>query len=620
MCGIVGALGAPDGGTVDWVERALVCLDHRGPDDRGLWRDPAGQAVLGHTRLAIFDLSEGGHQPMASADGKVHVVFNGEIYNHRSLRKELEADGMAFRSTSDTEVLLQAYRAWGERCLTRLNGMFAFVILDQAAGLALMARDRAGEKPLYYSLRSGTLTFASEVKALLCDPAQPRRLDMTGVNGFLAFGRSPPDQSLVQDIRKLEAGSALTFRLKDGHLRKWKYWELPPARPDAGPERDGALLDELEALLEDSVRLQMAADVPVGVLLSGGVDSSLVTALSVRHCADVRTFTLTLPDAPAINEGSHARLIADAFGTRHHEVELRWPEVGLLEQLGIQYDDPIADSSMIPTHLVSKAVREHCTVAVGGDAGDEQFGGYRVYNAALRRKESAGWVPRRLERVVGALALRTLPLGVRGRGVARNLAAGFGVGHWPQGYLFGPGERAALLPATHPPTVAPEVRWRHLVTEQNSLDAALRGDFLEYLSDDLLVKVDRASMLVSLEVRAPLLDHRIIEFAFSRVPERLKADGQSLKILLHRLAQRLLPSQFVQNRKQGFSVPIADWILRPDWWAFFRAVLLDDPSSPFDRRMVERLMGAAAKRRSVAPHLFGLTMFELWRRHYRLTL
>jgi asparagine synthase (glutamine-hydrolysing) len=623
MCGIVGVASPTPVEDREWLAAGRDTMSHRGPDDAGEWWSDDRRVGFGHRRLSILDLSPGGHQPMQDAGGTLTIVFNGEIYNHGELRAELQAAGHAFHTQSDTEVVLAAYRAWGADCLARLNGMFAIALHDRARGTVLLARDRAGEKPLFYTMVDGALRFASELKALLADGALPRRVDRVALDCYLAGGFVPGDRCILDGVHKLPPAHAMLFDVRAGSARVWRYWTLPhPEVRGAGDAADPvALLDELESLLADAVRRQLVADVPVGVLLSGGMDSSLVTAMAVRAASRVKTFTVRFPGHARHDETAHARLVADHFGTDHLELDAGETTVELLPQLARQFDEPIVDSSMIPTFLVSRLTRAHCTVALGGDGGDELFGGYEHYSRLLWLHRRARRVPRPVRAAVGALSGRALPVGVRGRNWLQALAADFDRGVPTIASYFDLATRRRLL-RRHArwPLHAESVREARAATVGDLLDRATRVDFENYLAEDILVKVDRASMLASLEVRAPMLDHRIIEFAFGKVPSHLKATATGRKLLLRRLAQRVLPPAFDQQRKQGFSIPLASWLESGPWQRFFADVLLDEGQTTFDRDTVQGLLAGQARGRNNGERLFALVMFELWRREYGVTV
>ena len=560
---------------------------------------------------------------MQDADGGLCIVFNGEIYNFADLRQELMAKGHAFRSHSDTEVILAAYREWGTDCLSRLNGMFAFALYDSRRRQLFIARDRAGEKPLFYAPTHGALRFASELKGLMADPALPRRIDPEALDCYLAMGFVPGERSMLHGVKKLPPAHALVFDLNNGQSRLWRYWELPQLSDSAakGAADEAGLLDELEALLEDAVRRQLVADVPVGVLLSGGVDSSLVTAMAVRTAPKVKTFTIRFPGFGQYDETEHARLIARHFGTEHVELVATESTVDLLPLLARQFDEPVVDSSMIPTYLVSHLVREHCTVALGGDGGDELFAGYAHYNRLLWLQKHLGGMPQNLRLAVANTAEVLLPVGFKGRNWLQGLGVDLRTGLPLIFSLFDRDARRRLM-ARHSAweLAAERIREERIPESADLLQRATRMDFGNYLAEQILVKVDRASMLNSLEVRAPLLDFRLIEFAFGKVPSRLKATAGSRKILLKKLAARVLPREFDQQRKQGFSIPLASWLQSGPWKAFFRETLLGSDNTLFDRKEVSRLLAGQATGRVNSERLFALVLFELWRREYQISM
>jgi len=621
VCGIFGIV-EKEGARVDAdvLARASATLRHRGPDDEGVWLSADGRVGLAHRRLAIIDLSPGGHQPKSDAAGRLHVTFNGEIYNYRSLREELRGHGHAFHTASDTEVLLAAYRQWGTACLSRVRGMFAFALFDEEARRLFLARDRAGEKPLFFRHDDGRLVFASELKALLTTPDFPRRLDRLALDHYLTYGYVPGELCMLEGVRKLPPAHALVYDLQGDRLERFRYWSLPPSAVQS-MDRADALVDELEGLLSQSVREQLVADVPVGILLSGGLDSSLVTAMAARVSpSPPRTFTITFPGHGGFDEGPHARLVARHFGTEHTELEAEPATCSLLPELARQFDEPIADSSMVPTYLVSRLIREHARVALGGDGGDELFGGYPHYNWLTRQERARSLLPRTLREAAGALAART-PVGLSGRHHLIGFSDGIERSVAHVNMYFDASSRARLLAPvarSRSSTSSPEQHKAALCQGSSPLQMATSADFQSYLPDDLLVKVDRASMLTSLEVRAPWLDHRLVEFAFGIVPDRLRATGRARKVLTRRLAQRLLPPGLDLERKQGFSLPLASWF-RGEWGAFVESVLAEADPGLFDRRFLGGLIEGQRRGRGNAQRLFALTMFELWRREYRVS-
>ncbi|MET3908974.1 asparagine synthase (glutamine-hydrolyzing) [Bradyrhizobium sp. S3.3.6] len=615
MCGIVGIASQRPVTDRKWLDVGCAAMMHRGPDDGGSWWSAKGNVGLAQRRLAIIDLSPGGHQPMHSDANHLSIVFNGEIYNYLDLRDLLKAKGHVFVTQSDTEVVLAAYAEWGTDCLAHLNGMFAIALYDHDKKLLFLARDRAGEKPLFYSVAGSELRFASELKALMADRAFRRAIDPTALDCYLMMGYVPGQDCILQGVRKLPPAHALTFSVANGETKVWRYWSMPPATMVDNHD-DDALVDELEALLADSVRRQLVADVPVGVLLSGGVDSSLVTAMAARASSRVKTFTVGLQGHDKYDESRFARLVANHFGTEHIELEAGDTSPDILNLLARQYDEPIFDSSMVPTFLVSRLVRQHCTVALGGDGADEMFGGYEQHRRLLVLESRFGQVPLPVRKLGAAIGDMALPTGFRGRNWIRALGVDFETELPFVASHFVAGERRALM-GSNWSTPGDEMVKTRVPPAQDMLQRASRMDFENYLPGDILVKVDRASMLASLEMRAPFLDFRIAEFAFANVPTRLKANFSERKILLKLLCKKVLPAEFNADRKQGFSVPLPAWLKAGPWRDLFLDVLLDK-GCIFDRRTVNDLIEGHGGRRNNAERLFGLTIFELWRRAYEI--
>jgi asparagine synthase (glutamine-hydrolysing) len=622
MCGIAGVASIERRVSTDLVIRMRDTLRHRGPDDEGAWTSPEHQVAFGHRRLAIIDLSPAGRQPMTEASRSLQITFNGEIYNYLELRRELEDLGHHFQTASDTEVILESYLEWGIDCLKRLNGMFAFGLFDSRNRRILLARDRAGEKPLFYRSDGRSLAFASELKALFADPSCPREIDLQALEHYLAFGYVPGDKCMVRGIHKLPQGHALTFDLSTGAISVAAYWSLPDA--SITPPTGDDLLDHLDSLLADSVRLRMIADVPIGVLLSGGIDSSLVTAMAARASSrPVKTYTISFPGYGTFDESPHAKLVADHFGTDHVVLAAEPASVDLLPELARQYDEPIADSSMVPTYLVSRLIRREATVALGGDGGDELFGGYPHYSWIQQQGRIGGWIPGPIRWAGRTAATRLLPVGVKGRNYLLGLTAEPPWNIVQFNVIFDADARFRLLRRVRSsdlPDTAPEGYKAALCRpEATPLRQSTSLDFQTYLVDDILVKVDRASMLCALEVRAPFLDPRIVEFAYARVPDSLRASGTERKILLRKLAKRLLPTSLDLNRKQGFSLPLAEWF-KGDWGRFIEDVLTDAQSTLFDRRVIRQLIAGQRAGFSNTHRLFALLMVELWRREYNVSI
>jgi len=622
MCGIVGLVGSRQPDARELLVRMREQLVHRGPDDAGAWWSADGLVGLGHRRLAILDLSPAGHQPMQDHSGRLVIVFNGEIYNHPELRTELEQAGHRFHSRTDTEVILESYRRWGMECLSHFNGMFAFALFDAERRKLFLARDRAGEKPLFYWRQGSTLAFASELKALLADRMLPRRLDMAAVDAYFAYGYVRGAQCILQGFNKLPPGHSASLDLDTQTWRVQRYWALPEpvAVEKADPEE---LTARLETLLRDAVGRQLVADVPVGILLSGGLDSSLVTALAASQSSQpVRTFTVSFPGHAQVDESARARVVASHCGAQHTELPAQPASWELLPRLAAQYDEPLGDSSLLPTFLVSELIRRHATVALGGDGGDELFAGYPQYAWLQRQDVLRHCIPSLFRPAIGAVASR-LPVGFRGRNFLLGLGGSVQHGISCVNLFFERRRREQLLrPLGSGPGVAAgaEQEREALAAVPEALpERAMRADFQAYLPDDILVKVDRASMLTSLEVRAPWLDYHIIEFAFSRVPNTLRATCKETKLLPRLLGQKLLPKETCTARKRGFSLPLGDWLAGP-WKGFVEGVLAGADPRIFSPAAVRGVINGQRRGMRNAERVFALLMFELWRKQYDVGL
>ncbi len=643
MCGICGFLGEPasrPAAALDAVVRRMAdSLAHRGPDGEGVWVDEAAGVALGHRRLAIVDLSPLGRQPMVSADGRWVIVYNGEIYNFRELRAELEGAGHAFRGQSDSEVLLEACAAWGvERAVRRLVGIFAFALWDRRDRALHLVRDPLGVKPLYWGRMGGALLFGSQPKALRAHPAFTAAVDRDALAAYLRFSYVPAPHSIYQGVSKLEPGTILTLR-PGREPERTVYWDMA-GTVRAGiaarrPLSDGEAADALEALLGDAVGRQMVADVPLGAFLSGGIDSSTVVALmQARSSRPVKTFTIGF-DEGGYDESADARAVAAHLGTDHSELRLRPGEaLDTIARLPDWYDEPFADSSQIPTVLVSAMTRRSVTVALSGDGGDELFAGYNRYlwGAALWRR------------------LGPLPAGLR-RGAA-GLIRAVRPQRWDALFALLPDSRRPRQPGDKLHKLAgvlgaadPDALYRRLVSQWEEPDAVVRGgreprgalwdgraaataaDFVErmqyldsvtYLPDDILAKVDRASMGVSLEARVPLLDHRVVEFAWRLPPSQKIRDGTG-KWLLRQVLHRHVPPALTDRPKSGFAVPIDRWLRGPlrDWAedlldeGRLRAEGFLDPV-PIRARWDEHRAGIRNHQHS----LWSVLMFQAWLRRW----
>jgi len=552
MCGIVGVL---DRGRKPVSKSLLVRMNeqlvHRGPDDDGYWLD--GHVGLAMRRLSIIDLA-GGKQPLCSEDGQVVTVYNGEIYNFPELRKGLISRGHVLRTECDTEVIPHLYEEKGDAFVHYLNGMFAIALWDRARQRLLLIRDRLGIKPLYYTQANGQILFGSELKSLVAADID-RTVSKEALYHYLTYGYVPAPLTIYENVFKLLPGHLAIGT--DGGLEIKRYWDVKPKEGEVRGEEEW--LEQLEELLLDAVRLRLISDVPLGALLSGGVDSSLIVAMMARCSRNrVKTFTIGFDEA-SYDEAKYARTVAERFGTDHHELVVRPQVADHFEKIVLQYDEPFADSSAIPTYFVSKMAREHVTVALSGDGGDELFAGYDRY-VDFFRKRPLYCIPAPIRRCTFGLLGRLLPFGTRGKRFLLSLALD------PMtDYVTGRDwiSNRALISTDLTPVnndldtmqIAGAYINAHYPSE---LDALCMHDLKLYLPDDILTKVDRMSMAVSLEVRVPFLDYRLVEFAFG-LPARLRLRGRMGKYLLKRLLERYLPVKHVYRTKQGFAVPLGKW-------------------------------------------------------------
>jgi asparagine synthase (glutamine-hydrolysing) len=605
VCGICGIVSARDAVDRDRLAAMSTTLAHRGPDSEGTFLD--GGTGLAARRLAIIDLATG-DQPISSEDGTCTVVQNGEIYNYAELTRELEHAGHRFRTRSDTETIVHAYEAWGLGFAERLRGMFAVAIWDARERRLVLARDRFGIKPLYYRDLAGELSFASELDAL-----QGSELDLDALEGFLAFNVVPAPLTIYRGIRKLPAGHVLTWEAGRIALERFAR---PGPRPPRRGEDEAELVEECRSRLRDSVRAHLVADVPVGVLLSGGVDSGALTALAAEESAEpVRTFSVGFEEA-SFDELAGARAVADRYGTRHRELVLQPDAALLLPALADAFDEPFADSSALPAYLVSKLAAEDVKVALSGEGGDELFGGYYTYVADLLA-ERFGRLAKASQPLVGLLPSSSRKASFDYK--AKRFAS---AAHLPplerhHGWkeIFSADARAELTGEKHAFDPVSLLRERFAETEGHELLTRLQDvDLGTYLVDDLLVKTDRASMAWSLEARVPFLDAVVSNFALS-LPASRHVRGLSKKRLLRRAVEPLLPSGVVHGRKRGFSIPAAAW-LRGELEPFARETLSPATLSRqgiLDPAAVTRVLDDhASGRADRSRQLWGLLSFTLW--------
>ncbi len=617
MCGILGKISKKFKVENGCLDKSIKSITHRGPDNCGIWYSHDLSVVMAHTRLSIIDLSESGNQPMVDDINELSLVFNGEIYNYLKLQKDLKQLGFQFQSSSDTEVILKSYIHWGEDCVNHLKGMFAFSIYDKKKSKIFMARDRVGEKPLYYYHYNHIFQFASEIKAL---DIHEKKINRNSMDHYLAFGYVPSNYSIIENCKKLPAGCKLTYCLNTDELKISKYWDIPLYNTKH-TDNENSYITKLEYLLEKSVKSQLIADVPVGVLLSGGVDSSLITAMAVRSSKKIKTFSVTFPGYGTYNEKEHARLIADHFKTEHIELEAENIDVSILENLSNQIDEPMADSSIVPTYLLSKLVSEHCKVALGGDGGDELFAGYQHYSRLLWLYKNSKILPKNIISVLSKVTTNFLPIGFKGRNWIQALSVDLRNDLPIVAQLFDVKSRLSLTDKIFKADQnAEEFMSKTTDKSDDLIQRATRTDFKNYLSEDILVKVDRASMLNSLEIRAPFLDTDLVNFAFRDLPSDLKASTYDKKIILKKLSKKILPKDFNLKRKQGFSIPLHKWLRKGEWHDFFYDTINSSKSGIFNKKYINNLLVNQKKGYSNSERLYSLVMFELWVKKYNAYL
>ena len=622
MCGIAGFVDLERQSAADAANAILhrMCqvITHRGPDDQGAYL--SNGVALGMRRLSIIDLA-GGHQPISGEDGSVTIVFNGEIYNFLELKPKLQALGHTFKTHSDTEAIVHAYEEFGPRCVDHLRGMFAFAIWDARDRTLFVARDRVGKKPLYYTTTpEGTFVFGSELKSLLEHPEVQRELDPKALDAYLTLGYVPDPLTIFRNINELPPGNYLTFSSEG--IKVSRYWDFIFEPTNTRTEND--YLAELRELLDESVRLRLISDVPLGAFLSGGIDSSTVVAIMARHMGQpVKTFSIGFHE-DSYNELKYARLTALKFGTDHHEFFVTPDICSIVDELVWHFDEPFADSSAIPTYMVSKLARDHVTVVLSGDGGDELFAGYTRY-VVDRKRQGFALLPKPLrENVMRPLSQR-LPHATWGRNylhnvsldpISRYLDSISVFTSLNRDSLYSTDFKSKLGSSSYAGTLFNDLVSH--VTTGESLDQLLYLDSKTYLPGDILTKVDRMSMAVSLEARAPLLDHKLIEFV-TNVPASFKLLGLETKYLLKKAVKDLVPAEILNRPKQGFGVPIQEWINQQ-----LRSRVRETLTEPRTRQRgylnsqyVDVLLDEHERgRRDHSMGLWALFMLELWQRQF----
>jgi asparagine synthase (glutamine-hydrolysing) len=624
MCGITGIYHYANEQAVNEavLRRMTDVIAHRGPDDDGFY--VTGKVGLGHRRLSIIDVA-GGHQPLFNEDGTVAIVFNGEIYNYLELSRIVEARGHTLRTRSDTETIVHLYEEFGEDCVAMLRGMFAFAVWDARNHTLLLARDRVGKKPLYYADVKGALVFGSELKCLLQHPLVPRELNEQAVADYFSFQYVPAPKTIFKAARKLRAGHYLVVTPRG--LRAQQYWDIDFSQTEMRSEAEWC--EALLAELREAVDVRLMSEVPLGAFLSSGVDSSAVVKLMSEITArPVVTASVGFTEEK-YSETSDARVFAESLNADHHERIVNPQAVAAVEKLAWHYDEPFADASAVPTFYVSQAAREFVTVALSGDGGDESFAGYRRYAFDAAENRVRAFAPAALRRpVFGALAAvypkaDWLPQPLRAKATLKNLALDPAAAYFNSVYGAMANERAALLNGdlqrqlnSYNPF---EVFLEHYQRARtpDPLARAQYVDIKTYLTDDILVKVDRASMAVSLEVRCPLLDHKVMELA-ARMPSSLKLKGRAGKYIFKRAVSQILPNEILTRRKQGFVLPVAEW-LRSELRALAESLLFDASSADGllrSEHITQMWQQHQTRRRDFARPLWAILMFRLWQRKF----
>ncbi len=618
MCGIAGLVYSQPDQRVDSAIIARMCsaIHHRGPDEWGMWID--GAVGMGMKRLRIIDLVAG-HQPMSNEDNSLHIVFNGEIYNYKELREDLEKKGHVFLSDSDTESILHLYEEFGSRCVAFLRGMFAFAIWNSSTKSLFIARDRFGKKPMHYLLDSEMLVFGSEIKSILCHPSYNRKVNRSQIVNYLAYGNSCDPFTMFEGIKKLPPGHTLTWC--GGRASIERYWDISFVPNENLTEAE--CLAETERLLAESVAMRLASDVPLGAFLSGGIDSSLVVAYMARYMTTkVKTFTIGFEDA-AYDELAYARIVAKRFGTDHHELIVTPDAEEVIPRLVEMFDEPFADSSAIPTYYLSKLARSEVTVALSGDGGDEVFGGYGRYrDSSLCRM--ADHVPIALRRPLFRVAAELLPYGFKGLNTLRALCVDSDERYILKMSKNISGDHRHVFSEGFLRDVGfsdPSSALEQYLSSVGHYDDITRRQYLDmktYLPFDILTKVDRASMLVSLEVRSPLLDHKLVEFA-ATIPSSIRVKDGELKHVLKQLARKHFSADFVDRSKMGFAIPVGKW-MNTVWKDICHELVLGQRALERDNfkiSFLERLMSEHhLGRRDHSYLLWTLMVLEMWYRRY----
>ncbi len=610
MCGINGVASAATLASVDWVELCNTIQSHRGPDHNGIWVSNNQKIALGHQRLSILDLSISGNQPMRDAKNNTTLIFNGEIYNYKELKKILTENNYQFNTHTDTEVILVAYRHWGIDFLNKLIGMFAIVIVDQNKNKVFLCRDRAGEKPIYYQVKNKSIYFSSELKSLLKNKDIRSDISSLAIDTYFSLGYLPGSLSILSDTSKVLPGEYLSFDLINGEYHANRYWNIDTE--DKVQTKD-TLYDSFEDLMKSSVRLQLHADVPVGLLLSGGVDSTIICYIASLLNKNIKTYTLTNKESPDIDEGNYASNIASFLGTKHTSIDSR--DISGTDILNIidLIDEPFSDSSFIPTFLLTKEIKKHCTVALGGDGADELFGGYRSYQMILKYQSIINHLSPDMKNKILKLINTIFPLGFKGRNFVNRLLTN--IDHYRGNLLFDKLPREKLLKIKNIHVDAESYLSGRCVKSNKNLVNMMQCDFNNYLPDDILFKTDRASMLNSLELRSPFLDKRIINFS-SKLKQIEKTSASSGKLFLKNYLSLKFPSDYNFNRKQGFSIPLSKWLTKEYCSDVLGDIKSNDPI--IEKKYINKLIKSLKYGYSNHERIYNIIVFHRWRKNFNI--
>jgi asparagine synthase (glutamine-hydrolysing) len=596
---------------IESSKKSLNLIKHRGPDSQKYYLNEKQNIFFGFNRLSILDLSMKADQPMHDEESKRIIVFNGEIYNHAEIRKFLISKNYIFKTTSDTEVILKAYDHWGDEFITKLEGMFSFVIFDSLKNNIFFARDRTGEKPLYYLSNKKNFYISSEIKPIHKD-SNNTSISTDALNHYFEIGYTPSHISMLDGIKKLQPGHMAKLDLNSFKVNITKYWEIEKKKskqPKIEKKHDSYFINKLEILLGNSVKKQLIADVPVGMMLSGGVDSSLIVATAAKYFNKLDTFTVVFPHMKKYDESKHARLIAKYFNTNHVELNADDIEPEILYKLVKHYDEPMVDSSMIPTYLLCKEISNHCKVALGGDGADELFGGYSHYNRYNYISKIQKLIPLPIRASIVNLFLDLLPINIKGRKTLELFGKNMNKLDFNSANLFNFKMRSKLFKDNS--------ELSQVITKEKNISTDLIKsvtfeDYKNYLPEDILVKVDRASMASSLEVRSPFLNSQIIKFAFNEVPSQLKIKKNQRKILPKLVAKKMLPKDFDFMRKQGFTFPVNELFMFGKWHDFLSDRINSERNYYLDKKYCNQLIKQHKLRGNLGEPLFAILLFLIW--------